>query len=162
MKATIVAGAIALVAVFTGVYWLARDPAPADPAESMAGERQPPGSAGEGATSLPSPQPATPRPPVRPTPPDPRLAALMGSPDHPLVEYQPGPDGRIIKEIDRDPNSQGYSKPLREYLYADGKLIGVTAYKYLGNQVQVIRAAVTYKPDGAIDEYRETTEYRKP
>jgi hypothetical protein len=158
-KGTVVAGGIALVVVFAGVYWIARDPLPAGPAATAADS-----APTEPATAEPpsSANPASRPSPIRATPEDPRLAALMGPPADPLIEYLPGPDGRIIKEIDRDPNSQGYSKPLREYLYADGKLIGVTAYKYLGNQVQVIRASVTYKPDGSVDDYREITEYRKP
>jgi hypothetical protein len=161
MKGTIVAGGLALVAVFAGVYWIARDPLPADPAAATTADAAPTGPAA-GEPPSPNPSAAGRPPPIRATPEDPRLAALMGPPADPLIEYLPGPDGRIIKEIDRDPNSQGYSKPLREYLYADGRLIGVTAYKYLGSQVQVIRATVTYNPDGSVDDYREITEYRKP
>ena len=49
---------------------------------------------------------------------DPRLAALMVSPENALVEFVPGDHGQVIKEIDKDPNSPGYRKPLREYTYA--------------------------------------------
>jgi hypothetical protein len=163
MKGRFVAGGVAVAAVFIGVYWLARDPAPlvpdpVTPAQPLVPLDAAPEPAIDAATSVPQQQVA----PRRPSVADPRLAALMGQPDHPLVEYLSDPEGRLIREIDNDPNSQGYRKPLREYLYAGDRVVAIVVNTYLGNQVQIIRASVTYKPDGTVDQYRETTEYQKP
>jgi hypothetical protein len=49
---------------------------------------------------------------------DPRLAALKISPDNGLIEFVRRADGKVIKEVDTDPNSLGFQKPLREYTYA--------------------------------------------
>jgi hypothetical protein len=90
---------------------------------------------------------------------DPRLAALMVSPDNALIEFIPDDTGKVIKEIDNDPNSGGYRKPLREYMYAGDRVVGLVSYKYLGDQVQIVKAAVSYKPDGSVDQYQESTSY---
>jgi len=92
-------------------------------------------------------------------PADPRLAALLVTPDNGQIEFVKGADGRVIQEIDKDPNSLGYGKPLRDYVYAGDKVVGLTAYRYQANQVEVIRAAVAYKPDGSIADYRESTSF---
>ena len=158
-----VAIVIAAVAVFAGVYWLAREPELAkrdvEPASDAVAKPDQGPEVPAGADQPSVPAPVTPKSPVAT---DPRLAALIGAPGDPMVEYLAGPDGRVIKEVDKDPNSQGHLKPLREYTYAGGDLVGVTVYKYLGTQVQVIRAAVTYHPDGSVDQFRETTDYQKP
>lgn len=161
MSRKVVAGLIVAVAVFAAVVYLAREPA----------SREAPAAAPAVAAADPAESPAREAPfsvvpagesPNRPAPTDPRLAALIGAPGNAVVEYIAGPDGRVIQEIDNDPSSQGYRKPLRDYLYAGDKLAGVTTYRYLGTQVQVSRVLVTYQPDGSVDELRETTDYRMP
>jgi hypothetical protein len=91
--------------------------------------------------------------------PDPRLAALEVSPDNGLIEFVRGSDGKVIAEIDKDPSSPGFQKPLREYLYSDGRVVGVTSYRYFPDHVEVSRTAVSYKPDGSVDEYSESTSF---
>ena len=86
----------------------------------------------------------------------------MVSPPNALIEFIAGADGKVIKEIDNDPSSAGYTKPLREYTYAGDKIIRLVSYKYLGNQVQIVTADVVYKPDGSVDKYRESTNYEHP
>ena len=156
MRKTLVAGAVAVVAVFAGVMYFARDPAQPSPTDQRPAAAAP-------AEAV---KPATAPPPVsrsaaakRPVPSDPRLAALMVSPDNGLIEFFPDADGRVIKEIDNDPASAGYRKPLREYTYAGDKVIRLVVYKYLGNQVQTIKADIVYKPDGSVDQYQESTSY---
>ena len=83
----------------------------------------------------------------------------MVSPDNALIEFVPDDNGKVIKEIDNDPNSAGYRKPLREYTYAGERVVGLVSYKYLGDQVQIVKAAVSYKPDGSVDQYQESTSY---
>src|SRR5688500_10201075 len=112
MRGMLVAGGIAVAAVFVGVYWLARDPAPAAPEPETSA--QPPVIPDPAPPAVEAPALPSRAPPKRPEVTDPRLAKLLGRPDDALVEYLPGPDGRVIKEIDRDPNSQGYLKPSRE------------------------------------------------
>lgn len=147
----------AAVCVFAAVYFLAREPV--EPA--VAATPAP-------TATLPSnePPPADPvttdiaaRAVVRPASPDPRLAALMVSPDNGLVELVPGPDGRVIKEIDKDPNSPGFSKPLREYTYAGDRIVGVSSYRYLGQQTEIVTARVSYKPDGTVDRVEQSSHF---
>lgn len=83
----------------------------------------------------------------------------MVSPDNGLIEFVPDSNGKVIKEIDNDPNSLGYRKPLREYSYAGERVVRLVSYHYLGNQVQIVQADVSYKPDGSVDHYREATSY---
>jgi hypothetical protein len=92
-------------------------------------------------------------------PPDPRLAALMVSPDNGLIEFVHGTDGKVITEIDKDPGSVGFRKPMREYMYSGDKVIGLTAYRYLPEHVEITRTSVSYKPDGSVDRYSESTSY---
>jgi len=150
---------VAAVAVFAGVYYFARDPA--EPAGEVT--RAPAATLPNGEPPRPPPvataEPAPRAAPVRPVPPDPRLAALMVSPDNGLVELVPGLDGRVIKEIDKDPNSPGFSKPLREYTYAGDKIVGVTSYRYLGNQTEIVTARVSYKPDGSVDRVEQSSNF---
>jgi len=160
LNKTLVAAAVAGVAVFAGVVYFAREPATPD---SAAG--------GPAAKPLAAAQTVTPEaarapvsrsvPPSRPATSDPRLAALMVSPDRGdgLIEFFADAEGRVINEIDNDPNSPRYRKPLREYTYAGDKVIRLVAYKDLGNQVQIITATVVYKPDGSVDRYDEQTRY---
>ena len=157
MSKKIIGGSIAVVAVFAGVIYFANDagdeaPATAPPAEKVNVVEAPP------AAKQPTPV-ARAGTPVRPVTSDPRLAALMVSPANALIEFVPDADGRVIQEIDKDPNSPGYKKPLREYMYAGAKVVGLTSYKYLGDQVQITKVALTYKPDGSVDKYMESTSY---
>ena len=89
-------------------------------------------------------------------PSDPRLAALTISPASDLIEFVPGPDGKIIKEIDQDPSSLGFKKPSREYTYRNGRVVGLTAYRYLSDHIEITKIAVAYKPDGTVDQYMES------
>jgi hypothetical protein len=98
-------------------------------------------------------------PTERSVPIDPRVAALSVSPDNGLIEFVAAPDGTVIKEIDKDPNSLGFRKPSREYTYSEGRVIGMIEYKHLGTQVQISKTAVSYKADGSVDQYLESTTY---
>jgi hypothetical protein len=158
MNKGIIAGAVAAVAVFAGVWW-------------FAGEHgEPPAAGASTATRTdavkPAAAPAAARdttradPAGRPTPADPRLAALMVTPDNGVIEFRKGSDGRVIEEIDQDPNSLGYRKPLRQYVYAGDKVVRLTTYRYHAGQVEVVRTTVSYKPDGSVDQFNETTSYQ--
>lgn len=96
---------------------------------------------------------------AKPLPADPRLAALAVSPDNGLIEFVVAPDGKVIKEIDRDPASPGFGKPSREYIYSGDKVVGLTAYRYMSDHVEIARTAVSYKSDGSVDEFVESTSY---
>lgn len=158
MKKTTIAAAIAVVAVFAGVIYFAGDFAGETPAKSV--------PAKTGTVPVEPVNPVAARPSVskstaaaRPKTADPRLAALMVSPNNDLIEFFADPEGRVIVEIDNDPQSSGYRKPLREYTYAGTQVIKLVTYRYLGSQVQVVTADVVYKPDGSIDRYEESTRY---
>jgi hypothetical protein len=90
---------------------------------------------------------------------DPRLAVFRLSPDNGLIDFVAGADGRVIKEVDRDPRSPGFGKPLREYSYAGDKVVALTTYDYGGAQVRVTRVHVSYRPDGSVDQFRESTDF---
>ena len=93
--------------------------------------------------------------------PDPRLAALEVSADNGLIEFVRGPDDKVIAEIEKDPGSLGFQKPLREYLYSNGRVVGLTSYRYFPDHVEVSRTAVSYKPDGSIDKYSESIDSQR-
>jgi len=146
-----------VVAVFAGVVYFAggfREHAPAKPARDERPKV-------EAAKPVPGPPPPVARSEKasRPAVRDPRLAALMVSPDNALIEFFTDPEGRVIREIDNDPASQGYRQPLRDYTYAGDKVIRLVTYRHLGNQVQIITADVTYKADGSVDQFKESTRY---
>jgi hypothetical protein len=157
---SLVIGVIAVVAVFAGVFYLVRE-------EPETGKSPPAAKAADHAakpaTGATKPE-LTSRsdPAARPTPPDPRVAALMVSPPDALIEFVSGADGKVIKEIDNDPNSAGYRKPLREYTWSGDKMVGLTRYRYSGDEVQIVRIAISYYPDGNVEHYRETTSYEYP
>jgi len=164
MRKGLIVGAIAVAAVFAGVLYFAKEAGDESPATAAAaGETNVAGDAKTpAATPAASAQPAPVAragTPARPVTSDPRLAALLVSPANALIEFVPDADGRVIQEIDKDPNSPGYKKPLREYMYAGDKVVGLTSYKYLGDQIQVTRVALTYKADGSVDKYQESTSY---
>jgi len=161
MKKTMIVGAVAMaVAVFAGVIHFARDSAepaavqPSPEKEIARAEAVTP----DAAVRVPASRTGT---PPRPAPADPRLAALMVSPDNALIEFVVGSNGKVIKEIDKDPNSKGFGRPLREYTYAGDQVTGLTSYRYVGDQVQITRTAVSYGPDGTVDQYRESTSYQQ-
>lgn len=159
MNRKLIFGAIAVAAVFAGVIYFASDEAE-EPAAAAASNAEK--NAAEAKPAAEEQQPTSVSragTPARPVAPDPRLAALMVSPANALIEFVPDSSGRVIKEIDKDPNSPGYKKPLREYMYAGDKIVGLTSYRYLGDQVQVVKVALTYKPDGSVDKYLESTSY---
>ena len=155
-----VAGGVAVVAVFAGVLFFARDPAP------QGADADKPSAEKTAAADVAKPADApvavsrSDKPP-RPVSADPRLAALLVSPDNGLIEFFADAEGRVIKEIDNDPNSPRFRKPLREYTYAGDKVIRLVAYKDLGSQVQIVTANVIYKPDGSVDRYDEQTRYEQ-
>jgi len=163
MNKTIAASVVAAAAVFGGVWYFAADHSAADAARVHAPEV--PAVAAEAmpdVTSPAAPAPVTPTDPNgRPVPADPRLIALMASPQDALIEYVKDADGRVIQELDNDPGSARYQKPIREYMYAGGSVAGLTTYRSVGGQVEVSRVMVSYKPDGSIDEYRQSVEHVK-
>jgi hypothetical protein len=116
----------------------------------------------QGATSQEQTTPASVSVDSNPLPSDPRLTALQVSPDTGLIKFIKAADGKVIAEIDQDPASLGYGKPSREYVYAGDKVVGVTAYRYMRDQVEVSRTMVAYKPDGSVDAIKESTSYESP
>jgi hypothetical protein len=160
MKPVLV-GALAVGAFIAAIVYLKHDSAPkesptttvqsapsheaarAEPAASAA-----PAASGPGKTD-----------PKEVPPPDPRLAALAVSPDNGLIEFVRAPDGKVISEIDKDPSSPSFKKPLREYMYSGDRVIGLTAYHYLPDHIEISRTAVSYKPDGSVDRFAESTSF---
>jgi len=159
MRKPIVLGAIAVAAVFAGAWYFAgretglttvRPPSsPAD--QSGVAETTP--------TAPAARAPAPARAAVSTAPSDSRLQALMVSPDNGLIEFVKDADGKVIREIDQDPSSARFGKPTREYTYSGNQVVGLTSYKHLGNQIQVSRVMVAFRPDGSVEQYRETTDY---
>lgn len=166
VKNSIVAGALAVGAFVAGVLYLKHDPATQSPAsmqsapdqrakaESAPPAASAPRSAGSG-RALSEPR----RTDSTQMPADPRLAALMVSPDNGLIEFVRAANGKVIAEIDQDPSSLGFKKPLREYIYSRDKVVGLTAYRYLPEHTEISRTSVSYKPDGSVDQYAESTSY---
>jgi hypothetical protein len=162
MSKGVIVSVIAAAAVFGGVwYFAARAPAPesARPGASPPAASAPEKPADSATTSVaPAPGPRDAK--GRPVPTDPRLIALMVTPENALIDYVKGPDGRVIQELDNDPNSPRYRKPVREYLYSGANVAGLTTYRSVGGQVEVTRVLVSYKPDGSVDQYRETVAHQ--
>lgn len=94
-----------------------------------------------------------------PAPYDPRLAALEVTPDNGWINYVTGSDGKVTMEIDMDPASPGYKKPMRKYTYAGDRVTELIAYRYFHDHVQITTTTVSYNPDGSIAEYAESTSY---
>lgn len=92
-------------------------------------------------------------------PADPRLAALAVSPPNDLIQFVVGDNGKVIAEIDKDPASMSFKKPLREYTYAGDRVIGLTAYHYFPGQIEISRIRVSYRPDGSVDDFVQATTY---
>lgn len=167
MRKTIVIGALAVAAFVAGLIYFRHDSGNHSPATMQSAQRN-----GSGADSTlhaaETPQHAVaggntaaePRRVVsNPLPPDPRLAALAVSQDNGLIEFVRAPDGKVIAEIDKDPNSLGFGKRSREYLYSGDRVIGMTAYRYLPDHVEISRTNVSYKPDGSVDRLAESTSF---
>jgi hypothetical protein len=169
VRKTIIVGAVVLASVIAGVVYLSDHSAKQSPAtlqsDSGEGAGAESGTPGVGAQLHSEPEGDAALQPMRSAsksvPADPRLAALAVSPDNGLIEFVAGSDGKVIKEIDKDPGSLGFKRPLREYTYSGDKVIGLTSYRYFGDHVEVTRTAVSYKPDGSVDQYLESTSYEK-
>lgn len=153
MRKSTLLGAIAVAAVFAGVWYFASrerglttdgTPSPQGDRSGVAAGTSAAPAAGAGASAAPS---------------DPRLQALGVSPDNGLIEFVRGANGKVIREVDNDPGSARYGKSLREYTYLGDQVVVLTTFKHLGNQIQVTRIRVAYTPDGAIDQFVETTDY---
>ena len=155
-KRTVIA-AMSLTAIIGGVIYLKSgsvDSASVTPSAIKRESGTPVAAARPDAGSAPQSRAASPALPA-----DPRLAALAVSPDNGVIEFIAGRDGRIVKEIDKDPNSPGFGKPLREYTYVGDKVTGLTSYGYFADHTQVTRTRVSYKSDGSVDQFHESTTY---
>lgn len=164
-KNTVVVGALVLAAIAGGVVYFTGEPA--DPAAVTSTPNKnvvasTAASAQDATSQQEQTAPASVRVDSHPLPSDPRLAALQVSADNGLIEFIKGADGKVIAEIDRDPASLGYGKPSREYVYAGDKIVGLTAYRYMRDQVEVSRTMVAYKPDGSVEAIKESTRYEAP
>lgn len=160
---TILVGALVLVAVVAGAIYFTNDSTEQPTATSSAPNKNTGAGPTPGATApgneMSQDGTTTDRPNARPLPPDPRLAALQVSPDNGLIKFVTAPDGKVIAEIDQDPASLGFGKPTREYTYMGGKVVGLTAYRYMSDHVEISQTVVAYKPDGSVDDLRESTRY---
>jgi hypothetical protein len=155
MNRSLVTGLVAAVAVFGGTLWFMRDPADGSKAAPAANAREQARAATPPGIAPPAMSPGSAA--SRPTSTDPRLAALIGAPSGALVDFLLDAEGRLIKEMDSDPGSPGYRRPLREYTYMGDKVIRLVKYQYNGNETQIITADIVYRPDGSIDQYHQTT-----
>jgi hypothetical protein len=168
MRKTLVVGAAVLAAVAAAFVYVARDASTDTSAKSASpsdAEVQAERTTRDEGTQLESAAHADAAPqPVRstsaPLPADPRLAAFAVSPDNGLIEFVVGADGKVIAELDKDPGSRSFKKPLREYTYSGDRVIGLTSYQYFGDRVEVTRTSVSYKPDGSVDQYLESRSER--
>ncbi len=88
---------------------------------------------------------------------DRRLANLIVEKDNPMVEYVYDESGLIIKEIDKEPSSISYKKPLKLYQYKNGKVVKVEKYEYFSTETHITTIDAAFNDDGSIQDYRETT-----
>jgi hypothetical protein len=164
VRKPVVVVAVAVGVFIAAVVYLKDDSADQPPAPIQAAPRKEAGAgpvmpqAGAPYNSVPGGSPSEPqRTDSKRVPPDPRLTALMVSPDNDLIEFVRGSDGKVITEIDKDPSSPGFRKPTREYTYSGDRVIGLTSYRYLPGHVEISRTTVSYKPDGSVDQWAEST-----
>lgn len=162
VRKTIIVGAIALAVLVAGMLYVIEDANDVDVSRSVTDTRTHTDGAvrHDDERSRAEPQGDAPAQPQRTgsedVPADPRLAALTVSPPSDLIEFIVGADGKVIKEIDQDPSSLGFKRPSREYTYANGRVVALTAYRYFGDHVEITKIAVSYKPDGSVDQYMES------
>jgi hypothetical protein len=163
MKKPIVIGALAVAAFVVAVIYLRKDAAGSSTSTTPSAQSE--RSASTAASSTPTPTPTSagaPAAAITHAQPslassDPSLASLSVSPDNGLIEFVRTPDGKVIAEIDKDPNSPGFQKRSREYFYSGEQVMGVTAYRYFADHVEVSRTRVSYKPDGSVDRLDQST-----
>jgi hypothetical protein len=167
MKKTLVVGALAFAALFLALTYFTdqsadRSSQPAASAKADRADSERAAKAANQQRDSASPSGAAPSSPAvaEATPSDPQLVRLMVSPPNDLIEFVRAPDGKVIKEIDKDPASLGYGKPSREYTFSGDKVIGLTTYRYFNDHVEVSRTDVAYKPDGSVDKMRESTSHQ--
>lgn len=171
MKKSIVIGVLAIAGFVAAVVYLGHDAAspskatrePASaPAGRAAGAASASGASAAAGTQSGAGPSAAGRSDPNAAPPDPRLAVLAISQDNGLIQFVRLPDGRVITEIDKDPASPSYGRTLREYLYAGDKVVGLTAYRYLGDHTEINKTMVAYKPDGSVDRFAQSTSIESP
>jgi hypothetical protein len=164
-RSQIVLGALVVGAFVAGVVYSSHDSSEeaATPTQSASGKMADAGHATSAVTTrdsariaasasqagIQAPKTAAPLP-------DPRLDALKVSQDNGLIEFVRAGDGKVISEIDKDPASPSFRKPLREYLYAGDKVVGLTTYRYLSDHVEIGKTVVSYRPDGSVDRFVES------
>ncbi|HMN46395.1 MAG TPA: hypothetical protein PKE27_17585 [Povalibacter sp.] len=160
-RTTVVTGIVVAVAIAGAIYLNRRSTDDAPPRTDAAAQQASLPKEGVRTDSTPAASAVAQlsSAPVRPAPDDPRLVALQVSTDNGLIEFIKDANGKVIQEIDQDAGSLGFRKPLREYMYAGDKMIGVTSYQYFPDHVQVNTTAVSYKPDGSVDQLIESTTY---
>jgi hypothetical protein len=157
----VVIGALVVAAFIGGVLFFKHDWSGSRAAVTRPSAAAQVASEGTSAAGNAGESPHDAKPPVTTSssqvPSDARLAALAVSPDNGLIEFVRAPDGKVIAEIDNDPGSPGFRKPSREYLYSGNKVVGLTAYRYFADHVEINRTSVSYKPDGSVDDLAEST-----
>ncbi len=84
-------------------------------------------------------------------------AKLALSEDNGKIEFVKDAQGVVIKELDQDPASISFQKPLREYGYLNGKVNSVTRYEYNSGKVTAHKLQVTYDSAGELSDYRESS-----
>jgi hypothetical protein len=149
----LIGAALALAAIAGGMLYFAGDSTDS-PAAAPAAQ-----SASVDASARSETAPSLRREETRRLRPDARLAALQVSPDNDLIQFVVGENDKVIAEIDQDPASPGFGKRTREYSYSGDRIVAVTTYRYMKDQVEITRTLVAYAPDGSVEQIRETTSY---
>lgn len=85
------------------------------------------------------------------------VAKLALSEDNGKIEFVKNTQGVIIKELDQDPASISFQKPLREYGYLNGKVNSMTRYEYSSGKVTAYKLHVAYDSAGEVSDYRESS-----
>lgn len=84
-------------------------------------------------------------------------AKLALSEDNGKIEFVKNAQGEVIKELDQDPASISFQKPLREYGYLNGKVNSVIRYEYNSGKVTAHKLQVAYDSAGKVSDYRESS-----